>query len=219
MIQLFKQKSIEIKDLDEKGIVTAYANVYDFEDSDGDISAKGSFTKTVKENFKRIRVLKDHNPRITLGVPLEIKTDDSYGLLTTTQFNMQKEVSRDMFTDIKLMKENGLNAELSIGYDIVSRSKSDKRVINEYKLMEYSFLSSWAANELSIVQSVKGIKTHHGIMEIIEKAYDLDYSDPRKKQIEQILISLTKSEPFVDTQESEAEKIKSFVQVLNNFKY
>jgi HK97 family phage prohead protease len=219
MVQLFKQKSIEIKDLDEKGIVTAYANVYDFEDSDGDISAKGSFTKTVKENFKRIRVLKDHNPRITLGVPLEIKTDDSYGLLTTTQFNMQKEVSRDMFTDIKLMKENGLNAELSIGYDIVSRSKSDKRVINEYKLMEYSFLSSWAANELSIVQSVKGIKTHHGIMEIIEKAYDLDYSDPRKKQIEQILISLTKSEPFVDTQESEAEKIKSFVQVLNNFKY
>ena len=219
MVQLFKQKSIEIKDLDEKGIVTAYANVYDFEDSDGDISAKGSFTKTVKENFKRIRVLKDHNPRITLGVPLEIKTDDSYGLLTTTQFNMQKEVSRDMFTDIKLMKENGLNAELSIGYDIVSRSKSDKRVINEYKLMEYSFLSSWAANELSIVQSVKGIKTHHGIMEIIEKAYDLDYSDPRKKQIEHILISLTKSEPFVDTQESEAEKIKSFVQVLNNFKY
>ena len=219
MVQLFKQKSIEIKDLDEKGIVTAYANVYDFEDSDGGISAKGSFTKTVKENFKRIRVLKDHNPRITLGVPLEIKTDDSYGLLTTTQFNMQKEVSRDMFTDIKLMKENGLNAELSIGYDIVSRSKSDKRVINEYKLMEYSFLSSWAANELSIVQSVKGIKTHHGIMEIIEKAYDLDYSDPRKKQIEQILISLTKSEPFVDTQESEAEKIKSFVQVLNNFKY
>lgn len=219
MIQLFKQKSIEIKDLDEKGIVTAYANVYDFEDSDGDISAKGSFTKTVKENFKRIRVLKDHNPRITLGVPLEIKTDDSYGLLTTTQFNMQKEVSRDMFTDIKLMKENGLNAELSIGYDIVSRSKSDKRVINEYKLMEYSFLSSWAANELSIVQSVKGVKTYHGIMEIIEKAYDLNYSDPRKKQLEQILISLTKSEPFLDTQESEAEKIKSFVQVLNNFKY
>jgi len=219
MIQLFKQKSIEIKDLDEKGIVTAYANVYDFEDSDGDISAKGSFTKTVKENFKRIRVLKDHNPRITLGVPLEIKTDDSYGLLTTTQFNMQKEVSRDMFTDIKLMKENGLNAELSIGYDIVSRSKSDKRVINEYKLMEYSFLSSWAANELSIVQSVKGVKTYHGIMEIIEKAYDLNYSDPRKKQLEQILISLTKSEPFKDTQDSEAEKIKSIVQSLNNFKY
>ena len=67
----------------------------------------------LKNNFKRIRVLKDHNPTITLGVPLELNTEDSYGLLTTTKFNLQKEVSRDMFTDIQLMKENELNAELS----------------------------------------------------------------------------------------------------------
>ena len=140
---LCKQHSIDIKDIDEKGIVIAYANVYDFEDSDGDISAKGSFSKTVNENFKRIRVLKDHNPRMTLGVPLEIKTDDPYGLLTTTQFNMEKELSRDMFTDIKLMVDNDLNAELSIGYRIVTRGKTNRKVINEYDLKEYSFLSSW----------------------------------------------------------------------------
>ena len=216
---LCKQHSIEIKDIDEKGIVIAYANVYDFEDSDGDISAKGSFTKTVNENFKRIRVLKDHNPRMTLGVPLEIKTDDPYGLLTTTQFNMEKELSRDMFTDIKLMVENGLNAELSIGYKIVSRGKSNRKVINEYDLKEYSFLSSWGANQLSTVQSVKNIKSHYGILELIEKSYGLDYSDTRLKQIEELLKSLTKSEPLIDTQESEADKMKMMVQSLNNFKY
>ena len=212
-------QSIEVKDIDEKGIVVAYANVYDFEDSDGDISAKGSFTKSVQENGKRIRVLKDHNPRITLGVPLEIDTKDSYGLLTTTQFNMNKEVSRDMFTDIKLMVDNGLNAELSIGYKVVSRGKSNRKIINEYNLKEYSFLSSWGANQLSTVQSVKGIKSHYGILELIEKSYDLDYSDTRLKQIEQVLISLTKSEPLEDTQESEADQIKAMVQSLNNFKY
>lgn len=216
---LCKQHSIEVKDIDEKGIVIAYANVYDFEDSDGDISAKGSFTKTVNENFKRIRVLKDHNPRMTLGVPLEINTNDDYGLLTTSQFNMNKELSRDMFTDIKLMVDQGLNAELSIGYEIVSRSKSDKRVINEYKLMEYSFLSSWGANQLSTVQSVKNIKSHYGILELIEKSYDLDYSDSRLKQIEELLKSLTQFEPSNDTQNSEAEKIKMMVQSLNNFKF
>ncbi len=87
----FKQQSIEVKDLDDsKGIVVAYANAYDYKDSDGDISAKGSFDKTVNENYKRIRVLKDHNPRVSLGVPLNIDVKDSFGLLTTTKFNLSK---------------------------------------------------------------------------------------------------------------------------------
>ena len=189
----FKQLSYDIKDMDTaEGIVVAYANAYDFKDSDGDISAKGSFTKTAKEQFKRIRVLKDHNPTITLGVPLKLDTDDPYGLLTTTKFNLKKEVSRDMFTDIQLMKENGLNAELSIGYEIIERDEKNKDIIKEYKLYEYSFLSSWAANELSTVQDIKSIKSHYGFMELLQKAYDLPYSDSRLKQIETILKSLTK---------------------------
>ena len=137
----FKQTSYDLKDLDEaKGVIVAYANAYDFKDSDGDISAKGSFDKTVQENFKRIRVLKDHNSTVSLGVPLEIDTKDSYGLLTKSKFNLKKEVSRDMFSDIKLMHENGLNAELSIGYQIMGRDQKNKSIINEYKLMEYSYL-------------------------------------------------------------------------------
>ena len=197
----FKQTSYDLKDLDEaKGVIVAYANAYDFKDSDGDISAKGSFDKTVQENFKRIRVLKDHNSTVSLGVPLEIDTKDSYGLLTKSKFNLKKEVSRDMFSDIKLMHENGLNAELSIGYQIMGRDQKNKSIINEYKLMEYSFLSSWAANELSTVQDIKGIKSHYGILELIEKSYNLDYSDTRLRQIETLLKTLTNKEPSqIDT--------------------
>ena len=194
----FKQISFDLKDLDEeKGVIKAYANAYNNEDSDKDISAMGSFTKTVKENYKRIRVLKDHNPKDMIGVPLHIDTEDTYGLLTTTQFNMKKEMGRDMFTDVKLMHENGLNAELSIGYNVLQRDKSNKSIITEYKLMEYSFLSSWAANELSTVQDIKSIKSTYGILELIEKSYDLDYSDTRLKQIEALLKSLT-NEPLLD---------------------
>ena len=193
----FKQTSIDVKDFDEKqGIVKAYANVYDFKDSDGDISAKGSFNKTVKENYKRIRVLKDHNPTISLGVPLEIDCKDSIGLLTTTQFNLKKEVARDMFTDIQLMKENGLNAELSIGYQVISRDVKNKDIIKEYKLMEYSFLTSWGANELSTVQGIKSIKSMNGIIELIQKSYNLNYSDSRLRQVETILKSLSDKEPL-----------------------
>lgn len=216
----YKQLSIDVKDLDDnKGIVKAYANVYDYEDLDGDISAKGSFTKTVEENYKRIRVLKDHIPRTTLGVPLHIDTEDTYGLLTTTKFNLQKEVARDMYTDIKLMVENDLNAELSIGYEVVSRSKSNKKVINEYKLFEYSFLSSWGANMLSTVTDVKSIKSHYGILELIEKSYNLDYSDTRLKSIENILVSLTKSEPLEDSTHVKEAETSNIVDAINNFKY
>ena len=216
----FKQTAFDIKDLDEsKGIVIAYANAYDFKDSDGDISAQGSFNKTAKENFKRIRVLKDHNPRVSLGVPLNIDTNDSYGLLTTTKFNLNKEVSRDMFSDIKLMQENGLNAELSIGYNIVSRDQKNKSVINEYKLMEYSFLSSWAANELSTVQDIKSIKGHYGILELIEKSYNLDYSDPRLKQIETVLKALSNKKPLdiIDTSKDEPFVNAELVKQINNY--
>jgi HK97 family phage prohead protease len=193
----FKQINYDLKELDEtKGIIIAYANAYGNEDSDGDISAKGSFDKTVPENFKRIRVLKDHDPTKMIGVPLSIDTKDSYGLLTTTQFNMRKPLGKDMFTDVKLMHDNGLNAELSIGYQVMKRDEKQKSIITEYKLMEYSFLSSWAANELSTVQGIKGIQKYYGILDILVKGYDLDYSDERLKQIETILKALTSKEPI-----------------------
>lgn len=217
----FKQLAYDIKDFDEaKGIVVAYANAYDFKDSDGDISAKGSFNKTIKDNYKRIRVLKDHNPTISLGVPLEIDANDPYGLLTTTKFNLAKEVSRDMFTDIQLMKDNGLNAELSIGYNILKRDEKNESIIKEYKLHEYSFLTSWAANELSTVQGIKNIENHYGVLALIEKAYNLDYSDTRLKQIENILITLKDKKPFdkLDTSNNEPliilDALKQFTNSL-----
>jgi HK97 family phage prohead protease len=214
----FKQLAYDLKELDEsKGVVTAYANVYNVKDSDGDISAYGSFDKTVNENFKRIRVLKDHNPTMMIGVPLTIDTKDTYGLLTTTQFNMKKDLGRDMFTDVKLMHDSNLNAELSIGYKVISRDTKNKSIITEYKLGEYSFLSSWAANELSTVQNIKAIKSHYGLMELITKAYDLDYSDTRLKQIETLLKALTDEPSDPDTLTNEPliiDTLKSFTNSL-----
>ena len=215
----FKQLSYDLKELDDtKGVVTAYANAYNFKDSDGDISAFGSFEKTVSENFKRIRVLKDHNPTMMVGVPLIIDTKDSYGLLTTTQFNMNKPLGKDMYTDVKLMHDNNLNAELSIGYNVIQRDQKNKNIISEYKLMEYSFLSSWGANELSTVQGIKRIKSAYGILELIEKSYNLDYSDDRLRQIEIILKALTKEPLETDTLNDKPlilETLKSFSQSLN----
>ena len=210
----FKQLSYDLKELDDaKGVVVAYANAYNNKDSDGDVSAFGSFDKTVVENFKRIRVLKDHNPTMMIGVPLKIDTSDSYGLLTTTQFNMNKPLGKDMFTDIQLMHTSGLNAELSIGYRVIARNPKNESIITEYKLMEYSFLSSWAANELATVQDIKGIKSHYGILSLIEKSYNLDYSDERLRQIETLLKSLSNEPSETDTLQD-----KPIIETIEQFR-
>lgn len=204
----FKGASYELKELDgAKGVVVAYANTYNVKDADGDISAPGSFTKSVSENYKRIKVLKDHNQKQVLGVPLKIDTGDAHGLLTTSQFNMQKELSRDAFTDIQLAHENDLSSELSIGYKVIARDRQQKSMITEYKMWEYSFMSTWGANQFSQVQGVKALKSLPEIIDIITKAYDLPYSDTRLKQIETLLKSLTSgpdsstldNKPIIDT--------------------
>lgn len=207
----FKQVSHEIKELDDaKGVVVAYASVYNNIDSDKEVIMPGAFTKTVNENYKRIRVLKDHNPTIGLGVPLQINTTDSYGLLTTTQFNLKKEVSRDMYEDIKLFLANGLNAELSIGFQTIKSieerldEENEIEKITEVKLWEYSFLSNWAANERAIVQNVKS-KTD--FIDLLVKMYNLPYSDERLKAVENILKSLETNEPIVTITPNEVKPI------------
>jgi len=215
----FKKLSYDLKDLDEsKGVVVAYANVYNNIDADGDISAFGSFEKTVKDSFKRIRVFKDHNPQMMIGIPLEIDTKDTYGLLTKTQFNMNKPLAKDMFEDVKLMHSHNLSAELSIGFKVMNRDAKNKSIIKEYMLREYSFLSNWGANELSTVQGIKGLKSTYGILELIEKSYNLDYSDARLRQIETILKSLSNEPSETDTLNEQPiilETLKSFSQSLN----
>ena len=82
--------------------------------------------------------------------------------------------------------------------------------------MEYSFLSSWAANELATVQDIKGIKSHYGILSLIEKSYNLDYSDERLRQIETLLKSLSNEPSETDTLQDKPiiETIEQFRQSL-----
>lgn len=214
----FKVFNHEVKDMDQKqGIIVAFANAYMNEDDDGDMSARGSFNKTVSENKKRIRVFKDHDKKIGLGIPLEIDPSHEFGLLTKSQFNLKKEVSRDMFSDIELMMEHGLNAELSIGYDAMRRDAKEKAIITEYKLWEYSFLTSWAANEMAIVSGVKEKDPSKNLITLIAKSYDLKYSDTRLRAVEKLLESLSAT-PLEDTLEDEKEAKELVNQITNLYK-
>lgn len=213
-MELTKDFQSEVKDLDEQnGIVDAFANAYNNEDSDKDISAPGSFIKTVAESFKKIRVYKNHDITLMVGVPKEIDTQDAYGLRTVTQFQMNTSLGKDMFNDVKLIKQNGQDADLSIGYRVMRRDEKDRRVIKEYALREYSFLTSWGANPLATVVGLKNANSVAKLIEHLTKMYNLPYSDERLVKVETILKSLTIAPQF-STQDD--EPIKSIYDYLIN---
>ena len=85
-------------------------------------------------------------------------------------------------------------------------------------LREYSFLSNWAANELATVRDIRSVKSVNGILELIEKSYNLDYSDSRLRQIETILKSLSNEPSETDTLNEKPiilDSLKSLTQSLN----
>lgn len=220
MAELQKKFASEVKGLDDaQGVVEAYANAYNNKDSDGDISHPSSFVKTVSENFKKIRVLKNHNTKEMIGVPKEINPLDPYGLFTVTQFNMQTALGRDMYHDVKLVTDNGQEADLSIGYRVLKRDTKNSAIITEYSLKEYSFLTTWGANSSAIVRGLKSAESVEDIIEQLTKMYNLPYSDSRLIQVEGILKSLTVEPEHVTatTQNDEPmiEIIKSFRTQLN----
>lgn len=207
----------QVKDLDDKvGYVEAYANAYNNVDSDNEVSLPGSFTKTVSENFKKLRVYKNHNTTKMVGVPKKIDAHDPYGLLTGTQFNMDTDLGKDMFNDVKLIVNNNQDADLSIGFRVVKETSKDNiRYIQEYALYEYSFLTSWGANPLAVVTGLKSANTPELIIKHLTEMYNLPYSDSRLVQVESILKSLV-IEPKKITQDAEPMELINYLKSLSN---
>jgi HK97 family phage prohead protease len=213
MEDLTKNHASEVKELDDKkGYVEAIANAYNNEDSDGDISHPGSFMKTVSENRKKLRVYKNHDTSLLVGVPKELRPEHPDGLFTGTQFNMETALGKDMFNDVKLIHSNNQDADLSIGYRVVRRDQKNSKIITEYALREYSFLTSWGANPNAIVLGAKS-ESPKDIIKYLTTMYNLPYSDVRLMQVESILKSLADA-PSKDTHF--VEPVKSIYSLLSH---
>jgi HK97 family phage prohead protease len=185
----FKSK---IEGLEETGLVVIAVNAFGNVDSDNDISAKGAFKKTLNENFSRVKWYLNHNRSQLLGVPIAgVETDEH--LQMTAQLNMNKQLSRDIYEDYRLYAEHGKTLEHSIGVDPVKRDSKDARVILEYKLWEFSTLTSWGANPNTPLISIKSEKEAGETIELLEKMLQGKYSDERLKSIESQLKILTKA--------------------------
>ena len=147
----YKSFKFELESADESGEFSGYAAVFGNKDSGGDIIEKGAFSKTIREDFDRIKILSQHTDcELPIGKPLELREDDK-GLFIRGKISDTAK-GRDIQT---LMKDGVLN----IGYDAVEfdyDSEQGVRRLKEIKLWEVSIVT-WAMNDQAKIDEVKSL--------------------------------------------------------------
>lgn len=209
MSEMMKYKNnSQIKDVDEKkGIIEGYANVYNVRDLQGDISLPGSFTKSVNERLKKIKIYRNHDRDQFVGVPEKLDANDPYGLFLAAKLNMSTEIGRNTFLETKFLIDNGFEAGFSIGafplkFNDIRDEKDEYYAteIQEWKLYETSVLTCDPANELSFVNTVKSVAqmdavTQEEFWRVVEKAYNIKFSDKILKSLEEFLTLKEEPQP------------------------
>lgn len=182
-------------DVDEKGIVTIAVNGIGIEDSQKDISMPGSFVDTLKNDMDRMRWFLNHDTTQLLGVPIkgEETTDN---LVMTGQLNLSKQIGRDILSDYKLFAEAGKTLEHSIGVKALKRDPEDARKVLQWRMYEYSTLTSWGANPNTYLVGIKsaGAGQVKEAVEFLRLAMkQKGYSDERFMNIEKELDACLKA--------------------------
>jgi HK97 family phage prohead protease len=192
MMERLKASNLGLKDIDDKkGIVRAYVNKFNVEDSYGDVSLPGSFVKTSKERLKKIFWILNHNWDKLLGVTLALE-EDGIGLIATGQFNLKKQIAVDTMNDYMLFAEHGTTLQHSVRVQAVKYEKNPSTeyglIVSEWKMKEWSTLTQPGAVENTPLLS---IKSEANQIDMLKKALGLPYSDERLKSIEDKIVSLT----------------------------
>ena len=121
-----KTKSIELGS--KEGEVTIAVNTLKVCDYQNDISAQGSFVKTLSENFKNIRHYLNHNSDILIGCPISgYETNNE--LVFKSALCLDMEAARDVYALYKLYSKYGNTLQHSVGVEDVKRDPSDHRIV------------------------------------------------------------------------------------------
>lgn len=217
---IYKDIRTQVKDIDDKGVVTMYVSAFGNEDSDRDVIKRGAYSKTIKENINRIKHLKNHRRDMSLGYPLEM-TEDEFGLKVVSKMNLDKPIVQDTYSDYKFFADGGRTLEHSVAIDVVKdevdRDK-ETRIIHEVKLAEYSTLDFWGANENTPMIDIKSASEVMDTMNLLELMLKKgNYSDEKFRNIEitiNKLKALVSNEPSTDTH-TENEPLNIFKNTLN----
>lgn len=150
---------------DESGEFSGYAAVFGNVDSGRDVIEKGAFSKTIREDFDRIKILSQHNDcELPIGKPLELREDEK-GLYIRGKIS-----DTHKGRDIRTLLRDGVLNELSIGYDAIDfeyDGENGIRHLNEVKLWEVSIVT-WAMNDLAKIEEVKSEEAASELKQLTE---------------------------------------------------
>lgn len=212
-----------ISDVDTKtGTITGYFSIFGNVDSDGDIIMPGAFSRSLNNNYKRLKHLNQHRSYEPLSGTqkgnLEIK-EDPKGLW------FKSVISQTSYgKDVVLLYQDGVLDEHSIGYEVIKQRDSDTltrpgwdgkqipvKELIEVKLWEGSTVT-WGANAKAGTDSVKSLTKEQafekmdGILKAIkngkyEQEEIFEMLELQFKQLQQHIIDLSTSstQPAVAT--------------------
>ena len=138
----YLNRPIEIKAVNQDGLFSGYASVFEEIDSYRDIVKRGAFEKTLAESESKGRavpILWQHDAAKPIGVYTELK-EDEHGLYVEGQLNMDVQQAREA---LSLLRQKALSG-ISIGYNSVRYDtdvKSGVRRLYELKLYEASLVT------------------------------------------------------------------------------
>lgn len=202
---LYKASKFEIK-ASAENTIEGYAAYFGNVDSYGDIIEQGAFTKTLKENNNRVKVLWQHNTNEPIGKPIQME-QDSKGLYIKAKISMT-DVGRKA---MELMRD-GVIDEMSIGYDIIKDEfKGKNRMLKELRLWEFSPVT-FAANEKARITSAKNFS---------DLLYDIKHADKNEiinaiTKLNELLASLEPDEKSTHEQK-EADEVQQILQMIRGF--
>lgn len=154
-----KRVKLQIKAIGETGEFTGLAAVYGNRDYGGDVILPGAFTKSIQERGGKFPLFYQH--QVNVGVSTVEDTPD--GLLTKGFLNMQKQVAKDLHSDMLFYKEHGLDFGMSIGYKAIPDKielKNGSRILREVMLFENT-LDELPMNDKARVIDVKSLVISH----------------------------------------------------------
>ena len=109
---------------------------------------------------------------------------------------LEKQIGRDTLADYKLFAENGRTLEHSIGVKAIKRDSIDPCKVLEWRMMEYSTLTSWGSNPQTFLVNIKSATADQvkEAVDFVRKAFlQHGYSDERLKGYDMELSLLLKS--------------------------
>lgn len=216
-----KAAGSQILDVTDKGEVTVYINKFNVVDAAGDLSLPGSFKKTFKERLKKMWWLLNHEWEDSLGITVKLE-EDSFGAIATGRFNLDKQISKDVYSDYKFFAANDRTLQHSVRvFPIKYMIEKDVTIVSEWAMKEWSTLTRPGAIEDTPLISIKQAPEE---VEALKKALGYGYSDEKLKAIEDKITNLETliTEAAKSTLQNKPIKddvIIKTINSINNFKF